>query len=227
MTRAADGQLCGQLYCIRADAARRIYLPKDLSACEDGFIKTLVCTDFLSRASFPARIRVAPNAEHTFEAYTSPRAILKNQKRQIMGQTIVHVLVDQHLTHLPAETRNDLAGYLKTMDSSDPGWLKRLIAGHVGRIRFPWRLHPGLLQQRFLHLRNLSLLRRLRCFPAALAGALATGTASFLAYRSLKRGCTDYWPKAQRAGLRAKAGAETASHGLGTDVSLSGIGGTK
>ncbi len=51
LTASADAQLCGQLYCIRGEIARNIYLPKDLAACEDGFIKTLVCTDFLTRPS--------------------------------------------------------------------------------------------------------------------------------------------------------------------------------
>src|SRR5207302_9185661 len=53
LTSAATGQLCGQLYCIRSEVARNIYLPKDLGACEDGFIKALVCTDFLSRPILP------------------------------------------------------------------------------------------------------------------------------------------------------------------------------
>src|SRR5581483_2478186 len=67
MTLAAEGQLCGQLYSIRANMARSIYLPKDLAACEDGLIKILVCTDLLAHPSWPKRIRVAPEAEHTFE----------------------------------------------------------------------------------------------------------------------------------------------------------------
>ncbi|MDB6021193.1 MAG: glycosyl transferase family 2, partial [Pedosphaera sp.] len=94
MTRAGEAQLCAQLYCIRAETARRIYLPKDLSACEDGFIKTVVCTDFLTGELNPARIVAVPEASHTFEAYTSIGSILKNQKRQMIGQAIVHVLVD-------------------------------------------------------------------------------------------------------------------------------------
>ena len=59
MTRAAHGQLCAQLYCIRAEVARNIYLPKDLAACEDGFIKALVCTDFLTHEVKPERVRLA------------------------------------------------------------------------------------------------------------------------------------------------------------------------
>jgi glycosyltransferase involved in cell wall biosynthesis len=227
MTLAADGQLCGQLYCIRAQAARRIYLPKDLAACEDGLIKALVCTDFLSHDAWPSRIRLAPNAEHTFEAYTSPASILKNQKRQIMGQTIVHVLVDQYLQTLPAAERGDLAQFLRTKDVTDPSWLKRLIGDHLRRTRFFWRLHPGLLGNRFRHLSKLSAFHRVRCLPAALAGAGASLAASFLAYRSLKKGCTDYWPKAQRAGFQPRTGIGATSGELSTPVGLSGIGGVE
>jgi hypothetical protein len=81
-TLASPAQLCAQLYCIRASTARKIYLPKDLAACEDGFIKAMVCTDLLSHEVWPERICTAQGAAHTFEAYTSPLAILRNQKRQ-------------------------------------------------------------------------------------------------------------------------------------------------
>ena len=97
LTLAARAQWCGQLYAIRSPWARNIYVPRDLSACEDGFMKTLVCTDFLTGPVNPARLVQALDAEHTFEAYTTPQAILRNQKRQAIGQTIVHVLVDQYL----------------------------------------------------------------------------------------------------------------------------------
>ena len=227
MTLAAEGQLCGQLYSIRAEVARRIYLPRDLAACEDGLIKTLVCTDFLSHRSWPRRIRVAPDAEHTFEAYTSPGAILKNQKRQIIGQTVVHVLVDQYLSTLPLAERGDLAQHLRRMDATDPSWLKRLISKHACRTRWVWRLHPGLLGNRFRHLSKLRAIPRVRCLPAAVAGALAALAASFLAQRSLKSGCTDYWPKAQRAGLQPVPGIGPAAGDLNAPVGLSGIGGTQ
>ena len=223
VTQAATGQLCGQLYCIRAEAARRIYLPKDLAACEDGFIKALVCTDFLSHAPEPGRIRLAPNAEHTFEAYTSPASILKNQKRQVMGQTMVHVLVDGYLRRLSLAARGDLAQFLRARDATDPSWLKRLISDHLRRTRFFWRLHPGLVGNRFRHLRRLSPISRVRCFPAALAGAGATLAASFLAYRSLKKGCTDYWPKALRMGLGPVTGLGAVAGDSPGPVGLSGM----
>jgi len=198
MTSVADGQLCGQLYCIRSEIARRIYLPKDLPACEDGFIKALVCTDFLAHDIWQDKVKVAPAAAHTFEAYTSPQEILKNQKRQIIGQTVVHILVDKHLVSLSPEARQDLPATIQAADLADALWLKGLIAEHLRTTRFFWRLYPGLLTQRFRHLANLGGLKRLLCLPAACASVLVGLIAAWMAWRSLKRGAIDYWPKANR-----------------------------
>jgi hypothetical protein len=198
-TLAAPAQLCAQLYCIRAEIARKIYLPKDLAACEDGFIKALICTDILSHGVWPERIRAAEGAAHTFEAYTSPLATLRNQKRQILGQTIVHILVDQYLPGLPG-AREGMAELLRRKDIEDPSWLKRLIAEHLRRTRFFWRLYPGLLSLRFKRLRQLPRFKRWLCFPATVAGTTVSFVASFMAYKALKHGCTDYWPQAARAG---------------------------
>lgn len=201
MTGSARGQLCGQLYCIRAEVARNIYLPKDLCACDDGFIKALVCTDFLMHQVWPWRIVAARDAAHTFEAYVSPAGILRNQKRQMIGQTIVHVLVDDYLKKLPVAKRMKLANALLEKEQADPNWLKLLIHEHLKRTKFWWRLYPDLLSHRFKRLGGLSRLKRIACLPAALAGFFVALISSFMAYTSLKRGATDYWPRAERGGL--------------------------
>lgn len=201
MTSVADGQLCGQLYCIRAGIARRIYLPKDLPACEDGFIKALVCTEFLAHDIWQSKVKAVAGAAHTFEAYTAPKEILRNQKRQIIGQTVVHILIDKHLALLPAAAREDLPATIRMADTEDPFWLKRLIAKHLRTTVFFWRLYPGLLNQRFKHLANLRGSRRWRCIPAACASVVVGFVAAWMAWRSLKRGAINYWPKANRAGL--------------------------
>jgi glycosyltransferase involved in cell wall biosynthesis len=200
MTGSASAQLCGQLYCIRAEVARNIYLPKDLCACDDGFIKALVCTDFLTHQVWPWRIVAAPAAAHTFEAYVSPRGILKNQKRQMIGQTIVHILIDNYLNKLPVIQRARLGAALSEKEQADPDWLKRLISEHIRRTRFWWQLYPGLLSHRFKRLASLNWFKRIACLPAALAGFFLALTSSFLAYSSLKKGTTDYWPRAERTG---------------------------
>lgn len=205
LTTSSPAQLCAQLYCIRSKIARNIYLPKDLPACEDGFIKALVCTDFLAHDVLPQRIRLAERAEHTFEAYTSFATILRNQKRQVLGQTVVHLLVDHYLKSLPSAQGGKWVEALQQKDALDPDWLKRLLAQHLEQIQFFWQLYPGLLRNRFSRLRNLSPARKFLCLPAAVASFGLGLLASFMAYRSLKSGCIDYWPSAPRHGLSPAA----------------------
>ncbi len=194
MTQASADQVTGQLYCIRATAARNIYLPKDLAACEDGFIKTVIATDFLTRPASPARIMRAQEASHVFEAYTSIGDILKNQKRQMIGQTIVHVLVDQYLKHVELSQRAHVGELLSELDRTDPTWLKRLIHEHIRRTNHCWQLFPGILGSRFRRLAHLRGMRRILYFPVALLGFFVTLIACWRAFRGLKQGCTAYWP---------------------------------
>ncbi|HEX3720045.1 MAG TPA: glycosyltransferase [Verrucomicrobiae bacterium] len=201
LTTSADAQLCGQLYCIRAGVVRNIYLPKDLAACEDGFIKTLVCTDFLTRPPVAGRIRLAEGAEHTFESYISPRAIIRNQKRQIIGQTIVHIVIDKYLKARPLCERERAGETLAGNDNADPAWLKKLIQEHLQRTRSRWRLYPGMTGLGFQRLRKLNVAQRVICFPAAAAKWFVAVISGFFAYEALKAGCTDYWPQAKRQGL--------------------------
>jgi hypothetical protein len=210
ITAASPAQLCGQLYCIRSEIARNIYLPKDLRACEDGFIKQLVCTNFLTHEVLPDRIRRAHEAEHTFEAYTSVLSIFRNQKRQIIGQTVVHILVDDYLKRLPLSDRLQMATTLREFDRTDPSWLKRLIAEHLQKTRVFWRLYPALLTQRLKCLGQLPWLKRLTCLPSAIANWVVTVIAAWLAYRTLKSGSTDYWPRVERFGLSRGQTVETA-----------------
>jgi glycosyltransferase involved in cell wall biosynthesis len=195
MTRAAEGQLCAQLYCIRTAIARNLYLPRDLGACEDGFIKAVACTDFFTHEIFRKRIQIVPRAEHTFEAYTSPLSVLRNQKRQIIGQTILHVLLDDHFKKLTVQERMRLGETLKRKEEADRFWIKGLITEHLERTRFFWRLYPGLLTVRWKRLKNLSPWKRMVCFPAAAGSVLVALIASFMAWNALKKGGTEYWPK--------------------------------
>jgi glycosyltransferase involved in cell wall biosynthesis len=201
LTRSASAQLCAQLYCIRSEVARNIYLPRDLAACDDGLIKTLVCTDFLAHAVWPMRIQSARKAAHTFEAYTSLKSILKNQKRQMIGQTMVHILVDKYLKRLSPLERAKLGQTLLKKDQDEPEWLKNLVSDHVRECRHFWQLYPGLLTYRFRRLAELSLLPKIACFPAAFAGFLIALISGPAAFKFLKAGCTDYWPRPDRVGL--------------------------
>ncbi|MDB6122920.1 MAG: hypothetical protein JWQ71_1913 [Pedosphaera sp.] len=208
MTQAGEAQLCGQLYCIRSEVARRIYLPRDLAACEDGFIKAVVCTDFLTHKVEPGRIVLAKEAAHAFEAYTSPSAILRNQKRQMIGQAIVHILVDDYLKTLSLSERLNLADTLQQKEGLDPFWLKRLIGEHIRHTKHFWELIPGLVSFRFKRLARLSGIKKLICLPTALAGFAVSMVSCFMAYAFLKQGSTNYWPHGKSPQLATQGAAK-------------------
>ncbi len=200
MNRATQGQMTGQLYCIRAEVARRLYLPKDLGI-DDGFIKAIVCTDFLSSELNPGRIVVAQDASHVYEAYTSTGELLKNQKRQMIGQTIVHVLVE-YLKTLPPPQRTNLADTLRHNEEARPDWIARLVAEHLHRVRHFWRLFPDALSFRFKRWWRMRGMKRLTHLPATLVGFAMTMIACAQAYRHFKRGQMHFWPKAARENIR-------------------------
>jgi glycosyltransferase involved in cell wall biosynthesis len=197
MTATIEGQITGQLYCLRADIARTLYLPRDLSANDDGFFKQAICTEFLTKPIDPSHIVTAPRAEHVYEAYVSPRDILNNQKRQMIGQTTVHVLLE-YLKTLPEEDRRNLAATLRRHEQRDPDWLKKRVGEHLRRNRHFWQLFPGLVTFRFRRLWKLRGMKRLTHLPAACAGFVVTMLACARAHRALRKGTTQYWPKPTR-----------------------------
>lgn len=192
-----NGMLCGQLYCLRARVARNIYLPRGLGAVEDGFIKAAVCTSGFTRDSDPARVVLAPEAAHIFEAYVTPADVLKNQKRQMIGQATVYVLVE-HLKRLPFEQRCTLADALRQMEQRDPDWLKKEVSRHLAAHPRFWQLFPGALTFRWQRLGKMPGLKKLTHLPATVAGSVVTAIACYRAHATLQSGVTQYWPKAAR-----------------------------
>lgn len=195
LTAGSGPQLTGQLYAIRAATARRIRLPRDLAACEDGFIKNIVCTDFLERETQSARLLRVPGASHVFEAYVSAGAILKNQKRQMIGQTFVHLLLDRYLPTLCQREGLSLADAIKKLDVEDPQWLRRIVRYHIGETKHFWELFPGVCTFRYQRWAHRPAGERLRYFPAMVVGSIVTAVSAWLAWRSLRRGLLEYWPQ--------------------------------
>lgn len=195
LTAGSGPQLTGQLYAIRAATARRIRLPRDLAACEDGFIKNVVCTDFLLKETESARLLRVEGASHVFEAYLGAGAILRNQKRQMIGQTFVHLLLDRYLPALCQREGLSLAEAIKKLDVEDPQWLRRIVLYHVGETKHFWDLFPGVCTFRYHRWANRPAGERLRYFPAMVVGSIVTAVSAWLAWRSLRRGLLEYWPQ--------------------------------
>jgi glycosyltransferase involved in cell wall biosynthesis len=193
-TQNAPGLVSGQLYCIRAEIARRIHLPRDLAACEDGFIKELVSTNFLRTPPDPRRIVQVADASHVFEAYVTSGDVLRNQKRQMIGQTFVHVLLDRHLPRVARHASTEIGTLLRELDRQDPEWLRRLIRRHADNTRFFWQLFPGVLTFRFRRLANKPFWTRVLHLPTTLLGMALTLTGCAMAHRALRAGLVQYWP---------------------------------
>lgn len=207
MNGTIQGRMTGQLYCIRSEVARRLYLPKELGI-DDGFIKAIVCTDFFTHELNPGRITVARDASHIYEAYTSVAELLKNQKRQMIGQTIVHVLVE-HLKKLPRWRTANLAATLRRQEEANPHWVTQLVTGHVRRARYFWRLFPDTLSFRFKRWRQMRGVKRLTHLPATLVGYGVTLIACAQAHHHFKQGKMHFWPKASRDNLSKLAESNT------------------
>jgi len=197
LTDTIPGRLNGMLYCLRAEIARNLYLPRDVLANDDGFFKAAICTDFFRAPLDPGRVVTVRAATHLYEPYLSLRDVLNNQKRQMIGQATVHVIV-KFLRTLPESDRARLAATLRQLESRDPDWLKKLITDHVARTRWFWRLFPGILGFRWQRLARLRGGRRLTHLPATVAGFALTLAGCWQAARFLRRGVSNYWPKRAR-----------------------------
>ena len=204
MTDTIPGRLNGMLYCLRAGLARNLYLPRDILINDDGFLKAAICTDFFRAPLDPGKVVSVRGATHLYEPYLSLRDVVNNQKRQMIGQTATHVLIE-YLATRPEEERAQLAATLRRLDAGDPGWLRKLIDAHVARTRHFWRLFPGLLSFRWRRLAQMHGRHRLTHLPAAIAGFVVTLVACWQAARFLRRGAYNYWPKVARQPIAVTA----------------------
>ena len=82
-----EGVLCGQLYCARADALRKIWLPPALPV-EDGFLGAMIKTSGFTSADDFGRIAWVSTARHFFRTHRSVGGYLAHEARIIAGSTI-------------------------------------------------------------------------------------------------------------------------------------------
>jgi glycosyltransferase involved in cell wall biosynthesis len=202
MTGNIEGRINGMLYCMRAGIARNLYLPRDVVANDDGFFKAAICTDFFRAPLDRSRVVSVAGATHLYQPYLSLKDVINNQKRQMIGQTTVHVIIE-HVTALPEAQRADLAETLRRKEEEDPDWLKRLIEAHLAKHPRFWQIFPGILGFRWRRLAGMKGRKKLTHLPAAAAGFAITLIACWQASRFLRRGVSTYWPKTERQAILA------------------------
>lgn len=118
--------ICGQLYCGRAAVLRDVWMPEGLPV-EDGFLRAVVDTDhFLGlEGGAGRRIRLAPRASHAFEALTDLRALMRHEKRLVIGTTI-NRLIFGHLWRTGAQGR-PAGSVVALLNAENPRWVQELV----------------------------------------------------------------------------------------------------
>jgi len=119
--------ICGQLYAMPADAARRFHLPAGLPV-EDGFLRAMVLTDALTHPEDLGRIDGQDGVHHLYASERTIGPLIRHQVRLVIGGA-VNLACFQHLSRLPAgQRRAELA-----RAAGDDAWLGRVIRAELPR----------------------------------------------------------------------------------------------
>ena len=151
--------ICGQLYAMPSQVARRYHMPIGLPV-EDGFLRAMVLTDGLTGPEDVALIDGAEGVHHLYASERRVGPLIRHQVRIVIGSA-VNLACYQHLSALPVEQR--LAELARA--ATDDGWLTRVVRAQLPR----WP--DGFVPLHFLTKRLMRAnWRQVRRWPVLLAG---------------------------------------------------------
>lgn len=140
--------ICGQLFMLRAPAARRIGLPAGLPV-EDGFFRAMILTDLLSSPEDLSRIDGDPDVFHVYRSIRGLRELLRHQTRIVIGSAINAALYRRIREDAPTEAR---AHDLLMAAAADPSWLARTLSEELPRRPYGY-VPPSFLSKRWRRFR--------------------------------------------------------------------------
>lgn len=79
--------IAGSLFVLRAEFARSLYIPAGLPV-EDGFIRGMILTEFLSQPEDFTRIDGHQDVFHLYESVLTPGALIRHQTRIVLGSAV-------------------------------------------------------------------------------------------------------------------------------------------
>lgn len=142
--------ICGQLYAMPAEKARRFRLPIGLPV-EDGFLRAMVLTDALTGPEDFSRIDGAEGVSHTYASERRVLDLIRHQTRIVIGSAI-NLSCFNVLRKIPSASRH---AELKRAMVNDR-WLPEVIRRELPRMPYGY-VPPHFLVKR---------LRRLLANPA-------------------------------------------------------------
>lgn len=126
--------ICGQLYAIRTETARSVWMPIGLPV-EDGFLRAMVLTDLLTAEEQFDRIGADPAIYHVYESIRTLRELIHHQVRIIIGSAINLALFS--IMRREAPDFADASRLLQTA-AADEGWLRRALRAELPRWPHGW-----------------------------------------------------------------------------------------
>jgi glycosyltransferase involved in cell wall biosynthesis len=183
--------ITGQLYAARAHKLRQIWMPKGL-AVEDGFLRAMILTDRFTVPEDFDRIVFTPGASHVYEAYIGIRALLRHEKRIMVG-TIVNQFIFDYLW-ATCNRKLDAGTLIRRQNERDPEWLRQLIQ-ESAKTRGWWLLHPSHTFRRFSALKQTpSDWEKFQRLPITIAASIADWAVFWRANRAVRQGQgLGYW----------------------------------
>lgn len=180
-------ELCGQFFAARAEALRRIWMPKGLSV-EDGFLGAMLVTNCFREPEDRARIIRAPAASHYYETLSSVSAIFRHELRLVIGTALNCYLLWDFLLFATDPAGDGAGELIRRRLERDPEWYGKLMTNSI-RTRGWWVLPGGMLFKRFAArpLGVKSLLKALVGFALDLPVCLAAN------HRIKKLDAIGYW----------------------------------
>lgn len=137
ITQGSSAQLTGQLYGIRGNFARSIWMPDNYVAFQDdGFLKQVVVTKGFTEPANVDLIKKAPDASHVFEAYSDLRDIVNNQIRQATNVVILGFIIDELKTLKKQNEHIDLGEIIFSLNQSNHNWVADIINKKVDECGF-------------------------------------------------------------------------------------------
>jgi glycosyltransferase involved in cell wall biosynthesis len=116
--------ISGSLYCGRAAALRRNWMPIGLPV-EDGYLWGMVVTDCHTKPLNGKRVVSAPEASHMFEAVLNPVKLIRHERRIIIGMAINSLIWEHLKKHSTLE--RDAGVLVRDENTRDPGWFRHFI----------------------------------------------------------------------------------------------------
>ena len=200
ITQKGSSQLCGQLYCARADFIRKIFIPPEI-LIDDTYLKFMACTGGLKHPVDHEKIVNNYHISHIFEAYTGFQDYFNNQIRQAAGFSLWRIfkeIIKQDLSY------SDAIEIVNQKRLQDPFWLKKAMYHYFTNGKKKWFIYQGALGVRFKRLKRLNLLGKLKMLiPTCLAWFIDLAVFIMANQKIKNQHLEDLWPDTKSKKLAA------------------------